>query len=91
MPQLGAEYLPLRSFELIGSHIEGGVSDGTSGYLVNNHEKIPASKGLRRHSDPGTSITVMEWDFLPDRASGTGSLLIIHPSGLWLFIGKEVS
>lgn len=60
MPQLGAERPPLRSSELTGSQAECKASDVASGYSMNNHEKIPVSKGLRRDSDMGTCTVVIE-------------------------------
>lgn len=61
MPQLGAECPPLRSCELIGSQAGSEASDVVSGYSINNHEKIPVPRELKRHSDLGASTAVMEW------------------------------
>lgn len=50
----------------------GEASVGASGCSVNNHGKVPACKGLRRHYDPGTSSAVVE----------VGTSFLIEPRGL---------
>lgn len=47
LPELGAGRPPFRIYELTGSQAKSEASDVASGYSVNNHEKIPVSKGLR--------------------------------------------
>lgn len=66
--QQGAERPLLRSTELIGSQADCEASDVASGSSVNNREKVPISKGLRRHSGLGISLLLWSVDFLLDRA-----------------------
>ena len=71
MLQLGAERSLLRSTELSGLQAECEASDVASGSTVNNHEKVPISEGLRRHSGLGVSLLSWSVDFLLDRAYRT--------------------
>lgn len=59
-----AERPLLRSTELIGSQADCEASDVASGLSVNNREKVPISKGLRRHSGLGISLLLWSVDFL---------------------------
>ena len=68
MLQLGVERPLLRPTELIGLQAECEASDVVSGSSVNNNEKVPIAKGLRRRSGLGISLLSWRVDFLLDRA-----------------------